>query len=127
MMSDLVLRQDEDGITTLILNRPEALNALSPALFVQLRGHIEAIARATDSVGCVVLRGEGRSFSAGNDLKAIQAGDAPLGVPRGAAPESARPGRRTTRRSRRVTVGVGRSATASTAATIARRRSRPWS
>lgn len=74
-MSNLVLRQDEDGIAVLTLNRPEALNALSPSLFVALRGHIEAIAQQTDTVGCVVLRGEGRSFSAGNDLKAIQAGD----------------------------------------------------
>ena len=76
-MSKLVLRQDEDGIAVLTLNRPEALNALSPSLFVELRQHIDDIARQIESVGCVVLRGEGRSFSAGNDLKAIQAGDAP--------------------------------------------------
>ena len=76
-MSELVLREDTDGIAVLTLNRPGALNALSPSLFVELRGHVETIARQTDSVGCVVLRGEGRSFSAGNDLKAIQAGDVP--------------------------------------------------
>jgi hypothetical protein len=29
-----------------------------------------------ESVGCVILRGEGRSFSSGNDLRAIQAGEA---------------------------------------------------
>ena len=74
-MSDLVLRSDAEGVATLSLNRPEALNALSPALFVELRAHLEAIAAAPDAVGCVILRGEGRSFSAGNDIKAIQAGD----------------------------------------------------
>ncbi len=73
----LVERQDQDGIAILSLNRPEALNALSPALFVELRDHIDTIATQTEEVGCVILRGEGRSFSAGNDLNAIQAGDRP--------------------------------------------------
>lgn len=71
----LVLRSDADGIATLTLNRPEALNALSPSLFVELRAHLEAIAGAPDNVGVVILRGAGRSFSAGNDIKAIQAGE----------------------------------------------------
>ncbi|NIP16156.1 MAG: enoyl-CoA hydratase/isomerase family protein [Pseudomonadales bacterium] len=74
-MSDLVLRDDREGLAILTLNRPEALNALSPNLFVELRGHVDDIARDIDNVGCVLLRGEGRSFSAGNDLKAIQAGE----------------------------------------------------
>lgn len=74
-MGELVLRDDGAGIATLTLNRPEALNALSPSLFIELREHIEAIAEQTDDIGCVILRGEGRSFSAGNDLKAIQAGE----------------------------------------------------
>ncbi|MDA1098562.1 MAG: enoyl-CoA hydratase/isomerase family protein [Proteobacteria bacterium] len=73
-MTELVLRTDAGGIATLTLNRPEALNALSPDLFVELRGHVESIAGDVDNVGCVVLRGAGRSFCAGNDLKAIQAG-----------------------------------------------------
>ncbi len=71
----LILRTDADGIATLMLNRPEALNALSPSLFVELRGHLESIAAAPDDIGVVVLRGVGRSFSSGNDIKAIQAGD----------------------------------------------------
>lgn len=71
----LVLRHDTGGVATLTLNRPEALNALSPALFVELRAQLEEIANATADVGCVVLQGAGRSFSAGNDLKAIRAGE----------------------------------------------------
>jgi enoyl-CoA hydratase len=70
----LVLRQDHDGVTTLTLNRADALNALSPALFVELREHLEAVNGSSDT-GVVVLIGDGRSFSAGNDLKAIQAGE----------------------------------------------------
>jgi enoyl-CoA hydratase len=69
----LVGRTDNGGITTLTLNRPNTLNALSPALFVELRAHVDLIA-ASDEVAAVVLRGAGRSFSAGNDLKAIEAG-----------------------------------------------------
>ena len=73
-----ILREDRDhGITILSLNRPEALNALSPALFVALRAEVDRIAQEIESVGCVILRGAGRSFSAGNDLKAIQAGQKP--------------------------------------------------
>ena len=71
----LVERKDQDGITILSLNRPDALNALSPNMFVELRAHIDAITGQIDDVGCVILRGEGRSFSAGNDLKAIQNGE----------------------------------------------------
>jgi enoyl-CoA hydratase/carnithine racemase len=74
-MTALVLRTDQGGIATLTLNRPDALNALSPNLFVELRAHLEAIALEHATVGCVVLRGAGRSFSAGNDLKAIQRGE----------------------------------------------------
>ena len=67
-----ILREDRDhGIAILSLNRPAALNALSPALFVALRAEVDRIAQEVESVGCVILRGEGRSFSAGNDLKAI--------------------------------------------------------
>ena len=71
----LVEREDRDGLAVLTLNRPEVLNALSPTLFVELRAHVEALAAATDDIGCVILAGRGRSFSAGNDLKAIQAGE----------------------------------------------------
>ncbi len=71
----LVTREDSEGIAILSLNRPEALNALSPSLFLELRQHIDNIASQTEEIGCVILRGEGRSFSAGNDLKAIQSGE----------------------------------------------------
>jgi len=72
---ELVTRNDSDGIAILSLNRPEALNALSPTLFTELRQHVDDIGNQIDEIGCVILRGEGRSFSAGNDLKAIQSGE----------------------------------------------------
>ena len=74
-LAKLILRSDKNGVATLALNRPEALNALNPKLFVELNSSLKDIEKQTDSVGCVILRGEGRSFSAGNDLKAIQSGE----------------------------------------------------
>ncbi len=74
-MSDQVLREDDDGLCTLWLNRPEQLNSLSPSLFVELRKHIDDLAQQSDSIGCVIIAGKGKSFSAGNDLKAIQNGE----------------------------------------------------
>ncbi len=75
--SPLVLRENVEGIAILTLNRAEALNALSPVLFSELRAHFDQIAMEIDTIACVILRGEGRSFSAGNDLKAIQDGEKP--------------------------------------------------
>lgn len=67
-MGDLILRSDAAGVSTLWLNRPEKLNALSGALMLELDAHLQALAAATDSIGVVVLRGAGRCFSAGVDL-----------------------------------------------------------
>lgn len=74
MTEPLVLRNDRDGRTTLTLNRPDKLNALTPGVFVALHDHLEAIA-ADASVHCVVLEGAGRSFCAGHDLAAIATGE----------------------------------------------------
>ncbi|MFN5881213.1 MAG: enoyl-CoA hydratase/isomerase family protein, partial [Burkholderiales bacterium] len=70
MSEALVIRHDEAGRTTLTLNRPTKLNALNPAVFIQLRAHLDAIAK-DPTVGVVVLAGAGRSFCAGHDLDAI--------------------------------------------------------
>jgi enoyl-CoA hydratase/carnithine racemase len=56
-----------DGIATITLNRPHRLNAVIPALVEEL---CLALGRArADDVGAAVLRGAGRSFCAGHDLK----------------------------------------------------------
>jgi len=70
MSEALVIRHDEAGRTTLTLNRPTKLNALNPAVFIQLRAQLDAIAK-DPTVGVVVLAGAGRSFCAGHDLDAI--------------------------------------------------------
>lgn len=73
-MTDLVLREDSEGLSVLTLNRPDKLNALTVGMFSALRGHVTDIAR-DDSVGCVVIRGAGKCFSAGHDLSDIASGE----------------------------------------------------
>ena len=76
-MSELVLREDKNGVATLTVNRPEKLNALNVGVFEALDAHVQALAAETETTGCVVLRGAGRCFSAGHDLKDIAAGEKP--------------------------------------------------
>ncbi len=69
-MSDTktVLYEVREGAAWIILNRPEARNALSAELVNELYAHLET-ANADDSVRCIVLTGNGKAFCAGADLK----------------------------------------------------------
>jgi enoyl-CoA hydratase len=67
-MSELILVQRDGAIATVVLNRPEKLNALTRPMWRALG---EAVARlsADDSLRCIVLRGAGeKAFSPGNDI-----------------------------------------------------------
>jgi enoyl-CoA hydratase/carnithine racemase len=64
---ELVLAEDGYGVRTLVLNRPEQLNAFDQALCAALTEALRA-AETDDSVRVVVLTGAGRAFSAGTDL-----------------------------------------------------------
>jgi enoyl-CoA hydratase len=76
-MAGLVLREDQEGLATLTLNRPEKLNSLNVDMFVELRDHVDRIANETERVGLVVVRGAGKCFSAGHDLADIAKGERP--------------------------------------------------
>ncbi|UVO52271.1 enoyl-CoA hydratase [Sphingomonas sp. SUN019] len=70
-MADLVLIDTADGVATVTLNRPEAMNALSTALRAELYRAMLAV-DADDAVRAVVLTGAGeRAFTAGLDLKEL--------------------------------------------------------
>lgn len=72
-MSEPVLTRETLGkIAVLTLNRPLALNALSDALLAALSQALAELA-ADNTARVVVLRGAGRSFCAGHDLKEMQA------------------------------------------------------
>lgn len=75
-MADLVTREDREGWVQLTLDRPDKLNALTIGMFAELRAHVADLAGAS-GVGCVVMRGEGRCFSAGHDLADIAEGEHP--------------------------------------------------
>lgn len=70
-MSQRIIREDKDGLCTLILNRPDKLNALDSVLFKELETHVAALGEESDRIGCVVLRANGRAFCAGADLGEI--------------------------------------------------------
>ncbi len=75
LISDIQLGETQapSGIVrTLTLDRPEALNALTPHLLTELADALDA-ARIDPAVRVVVLTGTGRAFSAGVDLKALAA------------------------------------------------------
>lgn len=73
MSTDLVLYDLADGIATISLNRPEAANAQSFALLDELDAAWRRAADDDDEARVIVLRGNGRHFSAGHDLKAAEA------------------------------------------------------
>ncbi len=56
-----------DGIATITINRPHKLNALLPDMILVFADLIE-LARRDNTVRALVLKGEGRSFCAGDDL-----------------------------------------------------------
>src|SRR4051812_25048803 len=70
-MFERVMRSDAGGVCTLTLSRPEKLNALDTLTFEELDGHFAALEKDEGTIGCVVLRGAGRAFCAGADLKAF--------------------------------------------------------
>jgi enoyl-CoA hydratase/carnithine racemase len=67
-----LLRHDHVGVARLVLNRPQARNALSLALMAALQRELDAIA-ADSAVRVVVIAGAGPVFCAGHDLKELRA------------------------------------------------------
>lgn len=63
-----VLLDLTDGIATVTLNRPEAMNSLDIAAKELLRDTLQQVAE-DPAVRCVVLTGTGRAFCTGQDLK----------------------------------------------------------
>ena len=57
------------GVTTIVLDRPDAMNAVDKQLGAELLAALQQAA-ADDEVRAVVLTGNGRAFSSGADLKA---------------------------------------------------------
>ena len=69
-----LLVEDAPPAVTITLNRPEQLNALSTGLMEELTAELERQA-ARPEVRAIVLKGAGRAFSAGHDLKEMLQGN----------------------------------------------------
>ena len=76
----LVQLDAEAGVATLTLNRPDALNALTVLMKIELLGALRRVERDA-GVRAVILTGAGRAFCAGQDLRErLEPDAAPLGV-----------------------------------------------
>src|SRR5258708_29083634 len=69
-MTDL-LETREDGIAWLKLNRPDRLNAFSPAMLEALGEALQRLGSDT-GIGAIVVTGAGRGFCAGGDVKTME-------------------------------------------------------
>jgi len=71
-MSDTVLYSVADGVATILLNRPQVMNALDARMIVQLREAAERAEHDTQA-RAVVIRGAGPAFLAGGDVAMFHA------------------------------------------------------
>lgn len=74
MQFDTLLYEIDDGVATLTLNRPGALNAFDDVMQRELAMLIPAIA-LDNAVRCVILTGAGRAFCAGGDIRGMDTAD----------------------------------------------------
>ncbi|MET3683916.1 enoyl-CoA hydratase/carnithine racemase [Alkalibacillus flavidus] len=72
-MSNLVLLHEEDGVTTITLNRPEQVNALNEEMLNVLATKLKEASENDSKI--IVLQGNGKAFSAGGDLNMIASAD----------------------------------------------------
>jgi enoyl-CoA hydratase/carnithine racemase len=70
-MTEVVLREIEDDVALLTLNRPDRLNAWTPALQTRYFDLLEDCA-AREDVRAIVVTGAGRGFCAGADMQDLQ-------------------------------------------------------
>lgn len=77
MTLENILFDVTDRIATITLNRPDALNATTDALYTELSNVLGEVA-ADREIACVILTGAGRGFCAGADLKARKDDMTPL-------------------------------------------------
>jgi enoyl-CoA hydratase/carnithine racemase len=67
MQYETILAEVEDGVGLVTLNRPDKLNAMNRKLGSELHDAVKRF-EADEGVGCIVLTGAGRAFSAGGDI-----------------------------------------------------------
>lgn len=78
MAYELIRAEKKNHLTTLTINRPEAMNAISPLVSAELSTAFDDFNDDPDAWVCIVTGAGDRAFSAGNDLKyqALHGGEA---------------------------------------------------
>ena len=67
MFEHLLFERSDDGIATITINRPKALNALNAAVLASLEAAIAAV-EADGELRCLIITGAGKAFVAGADI-----------------------------------------------------------
>ena len=67
LTTNTVLLNQEDGVATITLNRPEFMNAMTNELMRGISQALEVV-RSNEDIRVVILTGNGRGFCAGADL-----------------------------------------------------------
>ena len=68
----ILIREDARGVATLTLNNPDKLNPLSEEMLAALQSQFDALREET-RIRAVILRGAGKAFCAGHDLRQMTA------------------------------------------------------
>jgi enoyl-CoA hydratase/carnithine racemase len=72
MSAESILVQHDGHIATVVLNRPEKLNALTKSMWQHLGEVFDGLS-ADDTIRCIVIRGAGtKSFAPGNDISEFE-------------------------------------------------------
>ena len=79
-MYETILFEKSNGVATIALNRPDKLNSFNGVLHEEILDVLNEAA-GDEETRCIVLRGEGKGFSAGADLSEVVEGDGNPGGP----------------------------------------------
>ncbi|MGH3086770.1 MAG: enoyl-CoA hydratase/isomerase family protein [Rubrobacteraceae bacterium] len=75
-MPETIIFEKKNAVATIALDRPDRLNAFDATMHEELYEALEDV-EGDEDVRCVILRGEGRGFSAGADLSSVREEDDP--------------------------------------------------
>ncbi|MCW5653196.1 enoyl-CoA hydratase/isomerase family protein [Hydrogenophaga sp.] len=68
---ETLLLERQDALAWITLNRPEAMNSISPAMVADLHAALDWV-ESQPGVRCLAIRGAGKAFCAGADLRAVK-------------------------------------------------------
>lgn len=71
MAAKILIREDQNSVSRLTLNRPEARNALSQGMIDELQNQLDQIAE-NPAISVVVIAANGPAFCAGHDLREMR-------------------------------------------------------